>query len=99
MQLQSQLDDTNAPNYHESLTIKAFNQMQDIIIVADIIGDLDALAIKLIRNFKSCQVGAKHKTVPSLSQIEFVLVTIPSVPDDKTYNRLALEHNVTLHAH
>jgi hypothetical protein len=43
----------------ESLTIKAFNQMQDIIIVADIIGDLDALAITLIRNSKSCQVSAK----------------------------------------
>jgi hypothetical protein len=56
---QSQLNDTNAPNQDESLTIKAFNQMQDIIIVADIIGDLDALAITLIRNSKSCQVSAK----------------------------------------
>jgi DNA-binding Lrp family transcriptional regulator len=83
---------TNAPNQDANLTIEALNQMQDLIIVAKTIGDYDILAIGLIRNFKGfTKLVQGIKKVPSVGQIEFVLVTDTSFPVDKTYDRINLE--------
>jgi DNA-binding Lrp family transcriptional regulator len=83
---------TNAPTQDPRVTIDALNQMQDIILVADTIGDFDVLAIALIRNLKSfAKLVQDIKKVPSVGQIEFVLVSDTSFPVDKNYDRIVLE--------
>ena len=82
---------TNAPNQDESQTVEALNQMQDVIIVADAIGDFDVLAIALIRNMKNfAKLVQDVKKVPSVGQIEFALVTDRTFPVDKCYDHISL---------
>lgn len=84
---------TNAPEQDKELTIEALNQMQDVIIFSDIIGDFDVLAIALIRDLESfAKLLLDIKEVPSVDQIDFAFVTDTSFPVDKAYDRLALEY-------
>jgi len=83
---------TNAPNQDESVTIEALSRTQDIVIVAGIIGDFDVLAIALIRNLEGfAKLLQDVKKVPSVGQVEFVLVSDTSFPVGKTYNKIDLQ--------
>lgn len=82
---------TNAPNQDPNLTIQALNQMQDVFIVAEILGDFDILAITLLRNVESFNnLVQEIKSLPSVSQVDFVIVTDTSFPIDETYKNLPL---------
>jgi len=83
---------TNASNQDPNLTINALNQMQDVFIVAETIGDFDVLAIALVRNLGSfAKLVEDIKTLPSVSQVDFVIVTATSFPVDKSYDNLPLQ--------
>lgn len=83
---------TNASNQDPNLTINALNQMQDVFIVAETIGDFDVLAIVLVRNLRSFSKLVQNiKKLPSVSQIDFVIVTDTSFPVDKSYDNLPLQ--------
>jgi len=83
---------TNAPNHDPHLTINALNQMRDVFIVAETIGDFDVLAITFVRNLKSfAKLVQDIKSLPSVSQIEFVIVTDTSFPVDESYDKLPLQ--------
>ena len=82
---------TNAPNQDPNLTIQTLNQMQDVFIVAEILGDFDILAITLLRNVESFNnLVQEIKALPSVGQVDFVIVTDTSFPIDKTYKNLPL---------
>jgi len=84
---------TNAPKQDAKLTFAAFNQMQNVIIISDVIGDFDVLAIALIKDLKSfAKLLQDIKEVPSVEQIEFAFVTDTQFPVDKAYDRLALQY-------
>jgi len=83
---------TNAANQDATLTVKALNRMNDIFIVSETIGDFDVLAIALVRNMKSfAKLVQNVKTLPSVSQVDFVIVTDTSFPVDKSYDKLPLQ--------
>jgi len=83
---------TNAPNQDPNLTINALNQMQDVFLVAETLGEFDVLAITLVRDVESfAKLVQDVKALPSVSQINFVIVTDKSFPVDKSYDRLPLK--------
>lgn len=83
---------TNAPNQDPDLTINAINQMQDIFLVAEILGEFDVLAITLVRDVESfAKLVQEVKALPSVSQVDFVIATDKSFPVDEKYDKLPLQ--------
>jgi Lrp/AsnC family transcriptional regulator for asnA, asnC and gidA len=83
---------TNAANQDPNLTTDALNQMLDVFIVTEILGEFDVLAIAFVKDVECCAKLIRDvKALPSVSQVEFVVVTDKSFPIDKTYDRLPLQ--------
>ena len=82
---------TNAPNHDANMTIKALNQMQDIVLVSEIVGDFDVLAIGLLRSVKGfAKLLQDVKALPSVGCIDFAIVTDTQFPVDKSYDSIPL---------
>jgi DNA-binding Lrp family transcriptional regulator len=82
---------TNAPGQDKKLTTKALNQMQNVVIFSEVIGDFDVLAIALVRDLKTFhKLVYDIKGLPSVDQVEFACVADTSFPVDKDYDKLPL---------
>jgi Lrp/AsnC family transcriptional regulator for asnA, asnC and gidA len=77
---------TNAPNQNRKETIGALKQMQNIILLTEIIGDFDVLAIAAIKDLKSIisLVNAVRK-LPSVDQVEVSFTDNTSFPVEKGF--------------
>ena len=83
---------TNAPNKDPQLTVDALNRMLDVFIVAEILGEFDVLAIAFVRDLERFAMLVRNvKALPSVSKVEFVIVTDKSFPIDEKYDKLPLQ--------
>jgi DNA-binding Lrp family transcriptional regulator len=82
---------TNAPNQDKKLTSKALRRMQNVVILSEVIGDFDVLAIAPVRDLITFhKLVHDIKELPSVDQVEFACVADTSFPVDKDYDKLPL---------
>jgi DNA-binding Lrp family transcriptional regulator len=80
---------TNAPNKTKKDTIGALKQMQNIILLTEIIGDFDVLAIAAIKDFKSIiDIVNAIRKLPSVDQVEVSFTDNTSFPVEKGFAEL-----------
>lgn len=83
---------TNAPNHDKSKTIDALKQIANIIIISEIIGDFEIIAIAPVKELNSLKMLVnKIKELPSVSRVEFTLINDTSFPVNSRFGKLFLE--------
>jgi Lrp/AsnC family transcriptional regulator for asnA, asnC and gidA len=82
---------TEKPEYDKTETIKALEQMQNIFLVAEIVGEFDILAMAPFKDFNNViNLVNEIRMFPGISQVEISLTSDTSFPITKYYSKMQL---------
>jgi Lrp/AsnC family transcriptional regulator for asnA, asnC and gidA len=88
---------TNTPNVNKATTIEALKKIQNIIIVSEIIGPIDILAIAPVIDLNSIKtLVSEVKKIPSVQRVEIVCTNNTMFPIDTAYGRLMSQRSIEL---
>jgi DNA-binding Lrp family transcriptional regulator len=80
---------TNAPNLEKSLTIQALGKMRNIIVVSEIIGSFDIIAIAPIIDFDSVKsLVSDIKKLPSVQRVDVTCIDETMFPISPTFGKI-----------
>jgi len=83
---------TNAPTHDKSKTIDALKQMVNLLIISEIIGDFEIIAIAPVKDLNSIKALVnKIKELPSVSRVEFTLINDTAFPVNSRFGKLFSE--------
>lgn len=86
---------TNVPTQDKSVTIEALKKMKNILIVTEVIGAFDILAIAPITDLNSIRTLVKDiKKVPSVQRIEVACINDTDFPINSSFGKM-LRQNFT----
>jgi Lrp/AsnC family transcriptional regulator for asnA, asnC and gidA len=80
---------TNAPNHDKSKTMAALKRMRNIIVISEVIGDFEIIAIAPVKDMNSIRgLVNKIKELPSVSRVEFSLINDTAFPISSRFGEL-----------
>jgi len=80
---------TSTPNQAKSVTIEALKKIRNIIVVSEIIGPFDILAIAPIIDFNSIKTLVNEvKQIPSVQRVKISCVNDTMFPIDPTFGKM-----------
>ena len=83
---------TNAPNYDKSKTIAALEEMPNVFLVSEMMGDFEIIGIAPVKDLNSLRtLVAKIKKLPSVSRVDFTLINDTSFPVNAQFGKLFLK--------
>jgi DNA-binding Lrp family transcriptional regulator len=87
---------TEKPNSNKAVTIEALKQVQDVFLVAEIVGEFDILAMAPFKDFPNViELVNKISAFPRVSQVEIALTSETSFPITKYYSKVKLSETET----
>jgi DNA-binding Lrp family transcriptional regulator len=82
---------TEKPNHDKNVTIDFLKKLQNVFLIAEIIGEFDVLAMLPFKDFYNViQVVDKIRALPGVSQVEIALTSDTSFPITKYYTKMML---------
>jgi DNA-binding Lrp family transcriptional regulator len=82
---------TEKPNHDKKETIAVLKKLQNVFLIAEIIGQFDVLAMVPFKDFNNViQVVDEIRALPGVSQVEIALTSDTSFPITKYYSKMAL---------
>jgi DNA-binding Lrp family transcriptional regulator len=80
---------TNVPTQDKSVTMEALKKMKNIIVVTQVIGAFDVLAIAPITDLNSIRTLVKNiKKVPSVQRIEIACINDTDFPVNPSFGKM-----------
>ena len=80
---------TNSPSHDKAATIAALTKIKNIIVVTEIIGPFDILAIALITDLNSIKrLADEARKLPSVQRVEITCITETTFPINPSFCRL-----------
>jgi DNA-binding Lrp family transcriptional regulator len=80
---------TNTPNVNKATTIEALKKIQNIMIVSEIIGPVDILAIAPVIDLNSIKtLVSEVKMIPSVQRVEIACTNNTVFPISPAYGRM-----------
>ncbi len=80
---------TNSPSQPKENTIKALKKMRNIIVVSEIIGPYDIIAIAPIVDFESIIAAVNQvKKIPSVQRVNITCINDTSFPTNSTFGKI-----------
>ena len=82
---------TEKPNHDRKKTIDFLKKLQNVFLIAEIIGEFDILALVPFQDFDNViEVVNKIRTLSGVSQVEITLTSDTSFPITKYYSKMLL---------
>lgn len=82
---------TNSPNQDKTTTIEALKKIRNVFLIAETIGDFDAIAIAPVKDLKSIIALVNEiKNLPSVISVEIAFVDDTAFPVADSYGKLFL---------
>lgn len=80
---------TNVPNQPKQATIKALKKIQNIIVISEILGPYDIIAVAPVTDFKNMKTLLNQvKQIPSVQRVNISFVSDTTFPISPTYGTI-----------
>ncbi len=88
---------TNTPNVNKATTIEALKKIQNVMIVSEIIGPIDILAIAPVIDLNSIKtLVSEVKKIPSVQRVEIACTNNTTFPISPAYGKLMSQRSIEL---
>ncbi len=88
---------TNTPNVNKATTIEALKKIQNVMIVSEIIGPIDILAIAPVIDLNSIKtLVSEVKKIPSVQRVEIACTNNTTFPISPAYGKLMSQRSLEL---
>ncbi len=88
---------TNTPNVNKATTIEALKKIQNVMIVSEIVGPIDILAIAPVIDLNSIKtLVSEVKKIPSVQRVEIACTNNTVFPISQAYGKLMSQRSIEL---
>ena len=88
---------TNTPNVNKATTIETLKKIQNVMIVSEIIGPIDILAIAPVIDLNSIKtLVSEVKKIPSVQRVEIACTNNTTFPISPAYGKLMSQRSIEL---
>lgn len=88
---------TNTPNVNKATTIEALKKIPNVMIVSEIIGPIDILAIAPVIDLNSIKtLVSEVKKIPSVQRVEIACTNNTTFPISPAYGKLMSQRSIEL---